>query len=71
LSVFCILSQYIFSNNIPYSCNFSPLCPEVQSHNFDQKSEPMISRKKPEVIEYALYGIICLLIFGLLFLILG
>jgi hypothetical protein len=31
----------------------------------------MISRNNPEVIEYALYGIICLLIFGLLYLILG
>lgn len=63
--------QYNFGYNIPYNCNFSPLWPDATRHNFDQKSEPMISRENPKVIEYALYGIICLLIFGLLYLILG
>jgi hypothetical protein len=38
--------------------------PLFLNKNFDD----MIERKKTEIIEYALYAVVCLLIFGLLFL---
>jgi len=39
------------------------------SGSFDVKLYTMISKKKSKMIEYTLYGFICLLLFGILFLV--